>query len=59
MVDELKSYSPQGTVDNYIEIWEFTDDDHYEWTLFSKTPKGEKKVMGGSYSRKYVSKEKE
>jgi len=59
MVNELKSYSPQGTVDNYIETWEFTDDDHYVWTLFNKTPEGEKKVMGGNYSRKYVSKEKE
>jgi len=59
MVNELKSYSHEGTVDHYIETWEFQDDDHYLWTLFSKTPEGEKKVMDGKYSRKYVRKENE
>lgn len=59
MVNQLKSYSPQGKEDNYIETWEFTDNDHYVWTLFSKTPEGKKRVMGGTYSRKFATKEKE
>ncbi len=51
MVNELKSYSPKGKEENYLEIWEFTDDNHYVWTLFSITPEGQTKVMGATYTR--------
>jgi hypothetical protein len=59
MVNELISYSPEGKPEIYFETWEFTDDDHFVWTLFSKTDDGEKKIMGGNYVRKYSSQVKE
>jgi len=59
MMNKLISYSLQGEPEIYFETWEFTDDDHFVWTLFSKTDEGEKKIMGGDYSRKYPSQEKE
>ena len=52
MRSELKSYSPDGKEDNYIETWQFTDDNNFEWSLFSKSVDGEKKVMGGKYTRR-------
>ena len=53
MMNELISYSLQGNPEIYFETWEFTDDDHFVWTLFSKTIDGDKKIMGGNYERKY------
>lgn len=60
MVNTLLSYSALGIPDgyNYREIWEFTDDDHFTWTLFGMTKDGEQKMMGGNYSRKNVMIEK-
>ena len=52
MVCELRSFDPSGTISEYIETWEFTDVDHYNWTLYSPSPEGKKKVMGGIYERK-------
>lgn len=51
MKSEIKSYSSNGIEDKYIETWEFTDDNSFEWSLFSKSMDGEKKVMGGKFSR--------
>jgi hypothetical protein len=51
MISELKSYSSDGKEDKYLETWEFTDDNSFEWSLFSKSIDGEKKVMGGKYTR--------
>ena len=51
MENELKSYSPRGTVENYVETNEFIDDDHYIWTLYAITSEGKTKIMGGKYKR--------
>ena len=51
MVNKLKSYTPNGKAENYIETWEFTDKDNYVWTLYSKTDEGKKEVMSGNYRR--------
>ena len=51
MKSEIKSYSSDGIEDKYIETWEFTDDNSFEWSLFSKSMDGEKKVMGGKFIR--------
>jgi len=53
IVSCIKTYSSQGTEDNFTDIYEFTDDDHYKWTLLHKTPEGDKKVNGGNFTRKY------
>lgn len=51
MMNDLKSYNADGSEENYFETWEFTDDDHYIWTLFELTAEGKQKVMGGKYER--------
>jgi hypothetical protein len=51
MKSALASYTPQGIEQNYIETLEFTDDDHYIWTLYATTAEGKTKIMGGKYER--------
>ena len=51
MMNELRSYDAAGGKTVYEETWEFTDDDHFLWTLFRKTADGLKEEMGGTYSR--------
>ena len=53
MKSDLRSYTTDGKEEEYIETWELTDNDTYEWSLFSVGPDGEKKVMGGKYTRKF------
>ena len=51
MVSELVSFGTHGDRTEYVETWEFTDDTHFTWTLFRKTPDGLEKEMGGVYTR--------
>lgn len=50
MVNDLTSYGTYGGA--YEEVWEFTGDDEYVWTLYQKTDDGRKKMMGGTFVRK-------
>ena len=52
MVNDLRSYGPQGDETAYRETWHFTDDTHYVWKLLRVTPEGLKEEMGGTYTRK-------
>lgn len=51
MVHALTSYTPKGTSENYTETWEFIDEDHYSWSLFTDIATGQQKIMGGTYER--------
>jgi len=52
LISELVTYDASGTRTAYSETWEFTDDAHFAWSLFLKTPDGPKKEMGGIYTKK-------
>lgn len=52
MVNKLRAYSSTGSAEDYIETWEFTGPDTYEWTLSAPTPDGMTKIMAGTYTRK-------
>jgi len=52
MVSDLVAFDAEGNKSAYVETWEFTDDTHYEWKLFSETPDGPREVMGGIYSKR-------
>ena len=51
MTSELRAYTTSGSVDEYVETWEFTGPDSYEWTLSQPKPDGLTKIMGGTYTR--------
>ncbi len=51
MVNELTSYGEDGQATEYLEEWEFTDEDTYEWALYAKTDEGLQKSMGGTFTR--------
>ena len=52
IISELVAYNADGIKTTYKEVWEFLDDAHFVWTLFSETPEGPKEEMSGTYSRK-------
>jgi hypothetical protein len=52
MVNELRAFSTAGSVDLYVETWEFTGTDSYQWTLSQPAADSLTKIMGGTYSRK-------
>lgn len=52
MVSELKATDLEGAVNDLIETWEFTDNDHYIVTIDNKTPDGPQKWMELGFSRK-------
>ncbi len=52
IVSDLAAYSSQGLKTVYTESWQFSDDAHFEWTLFVETPNGPQKEMWGTYTRK-------
>jgi hypothetical protein len=52
MINELSSYDLTGGETAYVETWDFTDETHFEWKLFRKTPDGLQEEMGGTYARK-------
>lgn len=51
IISELVAYNADGIKTTYKEVWEFLDDAHFVWTLFSETPEGPKEEMSGTYSR--------
>lgn len=51
MVNDLTTYDAAGNASEYLEEWDFTDADTYEWTLYAKTPDGAQKAMGGTFKR--------
>jgi hypothetical protein len=48
----IVTYATDGTVAEYVETWEFTDDDTYVWKLFTQTDEGLQEMMGSTYTRK-------
>lgn len=50
MTCDLSAHSDQGSSE-FIEIWEFPDDNSYEWKLFTESPDGLLEVMNGSFAR--------
>ena len=51
MVSDLKSYTPEGVGEQYIEEWELTSVDSYEWRLLAPTPDGVHQAMNGTFTR--------
>ncbi len=51
MTSRLSVHGPKGR-EEYIETLEFTDADHYVWSLWRDTTDGRDKVMEGSYERR-------
>ena len=51
MTCDLTTPNDEGTSE-FVETWDFPDDDQYKWTLFAKSPKGLQKVMDASFMRK-------
>jgi len=51
MISNLRSYTPQGAEEIYIEEWELTGSDSYQWRLLAPTPEGPQQAMGGIYTR--------
>ena len=52
MVSELITYDQAGKKSNYLETWQFIDNDHYIWTLFTSNNGDKQKLMGGEFTRK-------
>ena len=52
MVNDLLTYDENGAETQYVETWEFSDETHFAWTLFMKTPEGLQEVMAGTYERR-------
>ncbi len=52
MVNELTSYDAEGNQERYLETWEFTDENHYIWSLFSAGEEGRTRIMGGTWERR-------
>lgn len=51
MINELVTYTASGEETLYVETWDFTDESHFTWKLFRRTPGGLEEEMGGVYSR--------
>ncbi len=52
MSNFLEIVNPDGTMSSYTGKWVFTDDNHYDWTLFSHGADGEKtQAMQATASR--------
>lgn len=52
MISELKSYSAAGKEQRFLEVWDFTGDNRYEWSLLQKTENGNQTVMRNVFERK-------
>ena len=52
MRSDLVTYAPDGKVDQYVETWEFTDENTYVWSLLTESDEGLKKILGSTYTRK-------
>lgn len=54
MVSELRAYDATGSATRYVEVWEFTDADHYAWSLMQHTPQGLKEAMKAVFTREQL-----
>ena len=52
MVNKLKTFDADGNEEHHAETWEFIDENHYVWTLFSQTEDGPRKTMEGTFVRR-------
>jgi hypothetical protein len=52
MINDLEVWGPQAPPEPQREHWTFTDDDHYEWTLYSEREGTWVRTMGGSWERR-------
>lgn len=52
MLSDLSAVGSDGSRTEYVEDWEFRDDDHFVWTLFSKTNDSLNEEMQDTYTRK-------
>ena len=52
MINELVTYDADGAKTVYREIWEFTSEDSFFWTLYSLTGGQQTKLMEGMFERK-------
>lgn len=50
MVGTLKTFGQ--LTGEFEEIWEFTDESHYEWSLFQATLEGKVEMMKGTFERR-------
>src|SRR5690606_5306069 len=53
MICALLTHDDSGT-QRYREEWRFTDNDHYDWTLYALSEDGEQQVMQASFERRTV-----
>ena len=53
IVGELTSYTANGEQQNYREVWDFADDNHYRWRLLRDTSEGEQEYMVTDYVRRF------
>lgn len=51
MVSDLRSYTPEGGEERFVEEWELTGPNRYQWRLLAPTPAGAQQAMGGIYTR--------
>ncbi len=49
-ISDLTTYGGYGG--NFEEVWEFTADDEFQWTLYQVTPDGKTEMMNGTFTRK-------
>jgi hypothetical protein len=48
---DLTVYDPKNQAHEYVEKWEFTDEDHYRWGLFTESDGELNEVMSGVFTR--------
>ena len=51
LICELTTHGAKGA-QRYREEWQFPDEDHYDWTLFTLTEAGEQQVMAARFERR-------
>ena len=52
MVSDLTVYLEDGGKQAYLETFDFTGEDRYDWVLFEKTEEGLKESMKATFTRK-------
>lgn len=51
LVSDLVGVAADGSRQDYRETWEFTDENHYTWTLYALGDESETVMMTGTYER--------
>lgn len=52
MISDLRSFDAAGNETVYVESFDLSQDDRYEWALKADGPEGLREVMGGTYTRR-------